>query len=84
MTNNIEGVHSTRREIDDILSDLEVKSKKDRFHHAVVQFSGNLLPLFIGQRTGFYIISNAALKAGPARKAPENPAPRPGPIRRDR
>lgn len=38
LTNNIEGVHSTRREIDDILSDLEVKSKKDRFRGLVAKY----------------------------------------------
>ena len=36
------------------------------------------------KRSEVTALRNAALKAGPARKAPENPAPRPGPIRRDR
>lgn len=38
LTNNIEGVHSTRREIDEILTDLETKSKKDRFHGLVIKY----------------------------------------------
>ena len=31
LTNNIEGVHSTRKEIGDILQDLSKKSRKNRF-----------------------------------------------------
>ena len=38
LTNNIEGVHSTRKEIGDILQDLSKKSKKNRFVGLVAKY----------------------------------------------
>ncbi|MBR6581359.1 MAG: Fic family protein [Ruminococcus sp.] len=38
LTNNIEGVHSTRKEIGDILHDLSKKSKKNRFVGLVAKY----------------------------------------------
>ena len=38
LTNNIEGVHSTRKEIGDILRDLSKKSKKNRFVGLVAKY----------------------------------------------
>lgn len=38
LTNNIEGVHSTRKEISDILSDLLVKDKRNRFVGLVIKY----------------------------------------------
>lgn len=38
LTNNIEGVHSTRKEIGDILQDLSKKSKKNRFVGLVTKY----------------------------------------------
>ncbi len=39
-----------------------VQRRENRFHHAVVQFVGNHLPLLSGQRRGFYIPGNATFQ----------------------
>lgn len=39
LTNDIEGVYSTRKEISDVLSELEVKSKSKRFYGLVHKYS---------------------------------------------